>query len=282
MLDKLETAQMEANQAQIALFDLFERSIDGIYRSTPDGRYLYVNNSMVKMLGYGTKDDLLKVNTAKLYANPAERPDHNNRNKTFETRLIKKDGTAIFVEISSRVSFKDSKPVYYDGIVRDITKNKNYEEKIEYLSFHDKLTGLFNRAYFDEEIRRLSRSRHLPVTVIFCDLNGLKKINDTYGHLKGDLLLKRFAKILKECFRSEDIIARIGGDEFCIILVKTTEQESEKIIERVKDKCNTQHRGKILIEFAYGIKSKTSAEQNIQKIIKSSEMAMYENKKNKK
>jgi diguanylate cyclase (GGDEF)-like protein/PAS domain S-box-containing protein len=279
MLDKIEKAQDDASQAQTALFDMFDRSLDGVYRSTPDGRYLYINNSLTRMLGYDSKEELMKINTSELYANPADRPDPTQRDKTFNTCLKRKDGSKIYVEISSRVSIKNSRPAHYDGIVRDVTESKNYEEKIKYLSFHDKLTGLFNRAYFDEEIKRLKKSRQLPITIVFCDMNGLKKVNDSLGHQKGDLLLKKFAKILKDCFRSEDIVARIGGDEFCIILLNTADEDAEKIIVRVQEKCARETKNRIVIDFAHGIKSKMSQDENIYKILKIAEVAMYENKK---
>jgi len=83
------------------------------------------------------------------------------------------------------------------GMARDITDRKKAEEKVEYLSFHDLLTGLYNRSYFEEELKRLDTERQLPLTIVMGDVNGLKIINDAYGHEKGDMLLKKISNILK-------------------------------------------------------------------------------------
>ncbi|MBM3713402.1 MAG: diguanylate cyclase, partial [Actinobacteria bacterium] len=100
----------------------------------------------------------------------------------------------------------------YLHIIKDITEKKISQERIKYLSFHDKLTGLYNRAFFEEELIRLDVKRQLPLSLVIGDVNGLKLINDAFGHEKGDELLKKISKILKDCFRAEDIIARWGGD----------------------------------------------------------------------
>jgi diguanylate cyclase (GGDEF)-like protein len=95
-------------------------------------------------------------------------------------------------------------------VARDITERKKAEEHIRYVSFHDSVTGLYNRAYFEEEIQRLDTGRSLPVSFIIGDLNNLKLVNDTFGHNEGDLLLKTIAEILRKTCRNEDIIARWG------------------------------------------------------------------------
>jgi len=103
-------------------------------------------------------------------------------------------------------------------VMKDITDRKEYEDKIRYMSFHDYLTGLYNRAFFEEELARLNVERNLPLSIVMGDVNGLKMVNDTYGHEKGDELLKKVAEILKQSFRKSDIISRWGGDEFIILL----------------------------------------------------------------
>ncbi len=100
----------------------------------------------------------------------------------------------------------------------DITDRKQSEERLRYASTHDGLTDLYNRAYYEEEIRRLERGRQFPVGVIVADLNGLKVTNDQHGHAAGDVLLKRAARVLKNAFHAEDVVARIGGDEFAVLL----------------------------------------------------------------
>ncbi|MBM3705725.1 MAG: diguanylate cyclase [Actinobacteria bacterium] len=278
MLADIEKSQHEVSKTQKMYQDLFEQSIDGMYRSALDGQYLSVNNAMVKILGYSSKEELLRINTFDLYCNKNDRPDFNSRNKTFSSCLKRKDGIKIQVEISPRVVFENGKPLYYEGIVRDTTERKKYEERIKYISFHDKLTDLYNRAFFDEEIRRLKKTRNLPLTIIFSDVDNLKFINDNYGHEKGDALLIKASSILKECFRDEDIIARIGGDEFCIILPGTGKKDAESIVRRVQERCVQESTKTIPIRISFGIETKESQYKSLRQLLKDAENKMYMDK----
>ena len=261
--------------------EIFENSIDGIYRSTLGGRYLEVNNSMVRILGYDSKKELLKVNTKDLYFSPTDRPSYTERDRVFGTCLKKKDGSRIFVEISSKVLFRNGRPKYYQGIVRDRTEYKKYEEKIKYLSFHDALTDLYNWAYFNEELKRLRKTRKLPVTIIMADVDRLKYVNDTFGHGTGDCLLKKAADIFRDNFRNEDIIARTGGDEFCIILPGTSRDEALKIIQRIKVKCEFESFREFPISISFGAAEKKNTGGHLKNVLRDAERAMYDNKRKK-
>lgn len=164
------------------------------------------------------------------------------------------------------------------GISRDITDKRKAEEKVKYLSFHDGLTGLYNRAYFDEELNRLDTERQLPITIVMGDLNGLKLINDTYGHSRGDMLLRNIADILKESFRKEDIISRWGGDEFISILPKTSVKDAESIIKRIKELCEEKSTTEMPLSISLGISTKKSSSENIDDILKEAEDKMYKSK----
>jgi len=117
----------------------------------------------------------------------------------------------------------------------DITERRKNELKLTYLSTHDGLTGLYNRAYFDDALKRLERGRQFPVSIIMSDVDDLKETNDQKGHMAGDEMLKQTAKVLLASFRSEDIVARIGGDEFAILMPATSTEIAEKAILRIKD-----------------------------------------------
>ena len=123
-----------------------------------------------------------------------------------------------------------------DGIARDVTEQKVVEQRLKYVSLHDPLTGLYNRAYFEEELRRLERSAaDRPVSIISTDVNGLKLINDTMGHKKGDDLLRAFSAVLAGTFPSDGIAARIGGDEFAVILRRAGEEDAAAAVQRLDD-----------------------------------------------
>jgi len=163
-------------------------------------------------------------------------------------------------------------------VLRDITKIKKAEENIKYLSFHDKLTRLHNRAFFDFELKRLNTARQLPLSLIIGDINGLKLINDAFGHSYGDKLIAKIAGILKECFRNEDILARWGGDEFSVILPQTSFDEAMDMIERVYAKCKKNSTNLLSLSISLGAATKETTSENIKDVIKEAEDRMYRHK----
>ncbi|MCJ7665614.1 MAG: diguanylate cyclase [Actinobacteria bacterium] len=257
----------------------FYNSLDGIYRSTIDGKYINANPALIKMLGYRSKKELFSINIPdQLYISKTDRPPPNERNKLFETQLKKKDGTAIWVEISTRVIYDKKKPVYFEGIVRNITERKKSEEKIAYLSFNDSLTGLYNRPYFEGEIKRLDTKRQLPLSFVIGDINNLKMVNDIFGHLQGDKLIMKVAELLKTFCRHEDVIARWGGDEFTILLPQTKKEDAEELLNRIKNIFTVTNRQEIPISVSLGVATKEKINQNIQDVVKNAEDNMYRHK----
>lgn len=163
-------------------------------------------------------------------------------------------------------------------VFSDVTEEVNFTEKIRYLSFHDQLTGLYNRHFFEEELLRLDTERNLPLTIALLDVNGLKLTNDAFGHKKGDELLVKVAEHLKTECRFDDIIARIGGDEFVILLPKTSEQEASNIIERIYASIENTKMDNIIISVSIGFDTKTNATQPVSEIFSKAEEHMYRKK----
>ncbi|EGW36300.1 HD domain-containing phosphohydrolase [Desulfosporosinus sp. OT] len=164
------------------------------------------------------------------------------------------------------------------GMIQDVTDRKLTEEKIIYLSFHDRLTGLYNRRYFEEELKRLDVERNYPLTLVMADVNGLKLINDSFGHAVGDELLKNVAKVLRNGCRRDDIIARLGGDEFVILLPHTDAAETEQILKRIKALATQEKVGSIEISISFGYEIKRYETENILDLFKKAEDYMYKRK----
>ncbi len=164
------------------------------------------------------------------------------------------------------------------SVATDVTERKKLEKKLTRLSFHDELTGLYNRRFYETEIMRLNTKRNYPLTLLMGDVNGLKIINDSFGHLVGDNLLKTTANILKQICRDDDIISRLGGDEFLIILPNTTLTEADKLAERIKHELQTHKIESIGISISFGYASLTAENDSVEKVFIAAENAMYQNK----
>lgn len=160
----------------------------------------------------------------------------------------------------------------------EINERTKREKEIRYLSYHDKLTGLYNRRFYEEEIHKLDTEVNLPISIIMGDVNGLKVINDAFGHRKGDDLIQRVASAIKNTCRRDDIIARWGGDEFVIILLKTNIEEAEVIANRINNMLTNEHINGINCSISLGWDTKREKHENIDLVIKNAEDYMYRHK----
>jgi diguanylate cyclase (GGDEF)-like protein/PAS domain S-box-containing protein len=163
--------------------------------------------------------------------------------------------------------------------IQDITARKKAEEYLHYLGTHDVMTGLFNRAYFEETIQKLEHSRKDPVSIIVLDLNYLKKTNDTLGHQAGDKLIRRLAEVLTAAFNNGQIAARIGGDEFAIILPRTEEAETAEFIKQIHAlmEINNKYYREPILSISIGAATSQPG-MNMERVIQLADDAMYKNK----
>ncbi|GLS18559.1 diguanylate cyclase [Labrys miyagiensis] len=161
----------------------------------------------------------------------------------------------------------------------DITARKKAEAYLEYLGKHDVLTKLFNRAFYVDELNRLERNQHLPVSIIAIDLNGLKTVNDQWGHATGDSLLRRVGEVLHEAVKAPGHGARIGGDEFAIVLPYVDQQGAATVvgdIERLVE-INNQYYSTLALSLSIGVATSQDGEK-LESVAKRADLLMYENK----
>lgn len=193
--------------------------------------------------------------------------------QSFDYELMLGDQRAVF---ELRITRSQDDEVV--GITRNITEQKNYQERIEYLSYHDQLTSLYNRRFFEEELGRLDVPRNLPLCIIMADVNGLKLINDSFGHHKGDELLIKVGHVLKQACRADEIICRIGGDEFVIILPNMETDQAEDLIKRIKGISDQESVASLNLSISFGWEAKRHAEEDIHEVFNRAEDFMYKKK----
>lgn len=162
--------------------------------------------------------------------------------------------------------------------VRNAIELMKRNREISYLIYHDGLTDLYNRRFYEEELKKINTVENLPISIIMADINGLKLINDTFGHKKGDILLKMASQAIESGCRTGDVVARWGGDEFIILLPKTDEEEVQKIVEKIKERCSKETVSSIELSIAFGCDTKKTLEVDIAKVLKNAEDYMYRNK----
>lgn len=289
---KLEETIVQLKNSEDDIRLLLDSTAEAIYGVDMKGNCTFCNASCLKILGYQQPEELIGKNMH--YTIHGKRRDGTPIAQE-ECRLVKtlsagecvhaedevfwrSDDTCFPVEYFSYPQYRDGKFVGVVVTFLDITERKKSEAEIVYLSYHDQLTGLYNRRFFEEELRRLDTPRNFPLTIVMADMNGLKLINDSFGHVMGDKLLMKAAEVLTKGCRSGDIVARLGGDEFVILLPKTDCSEAEQIIMRIKNIALKEKVDSISVSISFGCGTKKIEEEIMEEVFKIAEDQMYRNK----
>lgn len=267
------------------LKSLFTHSPIGMYIAA-DGVFRMVNPRFVRLTGYSQEELIGKKTLDLVFPEDRERVRKNairmlkgGEARPYTFRIFTRQGRLRWIEETVVSIWHEGKRVTLGNII-DVTQKKRIEQRLKYLSMHDGLTGLYNRAFFEEELRRLSTSREYPITLILGDIDVLKLVNDTLGHDEGDRLLIACAQVLKRALRSTDVVARVGGDEFVVFLPRTDEKSGRKILERILQAVESYNREQpgLPLSISFGMATAESPEQPLKEVYKKADDLMYENK----
>ncbi len=264
---------------------------EGVIATNASGQVLFLNPVAAEMLGWTQENavgkhlsDLLNE-VENVYGLKEKGNEAMMDNQWHEFELnddllcIIRNGIRRFLSNSAAtIRDKEGNDLGMVMVLGDITEKKKIEEKIQYLSYNDKLTGLYNRAYIETILNDLEHQEQLPVSLIMGDINGLKLTNDVFGHQEGDKLLVNVARILKRCCRDSDIVARWGGDEFLLILPRTGNEVAIKVCERIRNACQQAGTDPITLSIALGTATRIDMQQNISGVFLLAEEQMYSNK----
>jgi diguanylate cyclase (GGDEF)-like protein/PAS domain S-box-containing protein len=291
------TDATEREQNEVALFR--ERELqkitmdsigDGVITTDNQGLITYLNPAAEKAVGWLNSEVTGKpfdqvfslINEYTLEVLPsivaAVLKTRRPQELSIPTMLAKKDGTMIPIEDSAAPILDKNGDLFGAVVVfRDITLTREKKQKIEYLSYHDALTGLYNRRFYEQFFDQDEVLLPHPMAFIMGDVNGLKMTNDVYGHTMGDLLLQSIGKTLMDCAESNHLVIRWGGDEFMIVMPGSDLKDAEALVKDIKERlADIRISGTIEASISFGMALKTKPGESTGAILKKAEEMMYQ------
>jgi diguanylate cyclase (GGDEF)-like protein/PAS domain S-box-containing protein len=256
-------------------------------------KFTYCSPSSLELRGYTAEESLnltleesvtpesfeiinntLRENLPLFIADPT-----NNKSITRELTTPHKDGHLVWVEISTKFSFNDNHEIEVIGASRNIDNRKKSDLYIKFFSTHDQLTGLYDRRYFQEQKQLIEKSPELlPLAIALADIDGLKLTNDVFGHQSGDDLLVSFADSMRKVARPSDILFRTGGDEFLMLMPKTTEIQAKEIVATIKQNLSKIKMSTLTLSASFGVVVMHSIDENFTQLLQQADDLMYHQK----
>ncbi len=278
----------EYNKKQALLKSMINSIPDLIFYKDVNGVYLGCNTAFETFAGK-QEQELIGCSDAEIFNSANAELFRNTDAEMMSTNTFRKNEEVVTYPDGKQVTLETLKTPYYDldgrlvgliGISRDISKRKSREDIISYLSYHDCLTGIYNRTYYQEAKANLDSSEFLPLSVIIGDVNGMKMINDALGHMEGDKLLKEIAGILTRCSREGDIVTRTGGDEFAILMPNTDDKTAKEVVGSIRALCEEKRLEDktVFTDIALGCATKNDMSESLDKTMMLAEDLMYRRK----
>ena len=292
MADTISAQVSNLEESEDRLRLILDSTAEAIYGLDHHGCCTFCNASALQLLGYESEAALLGRNMHEAIHHRREDGTPFNEMDCPITRAFldkvgvhvpedvfwRADGTALVVAYHAYPQQRDGEVVGVVVSFIDISQSKQAQARIQYLGTHDALTGLLNRPAFDEAMRRAEREAWVPVSILFGDVNGLKLTNDIFGHEAGDELLRVSAEILTAICREEDTVARVGGDEFTVLLPYTGAQGAQHLCDRILEAFSQRTVSSIRCSISIGTATRTDAQTRLEDVLKQAEENMYKAK----
>lgn len=260
---------------------ILESVVDGVIAEDHEGKINYINTPGRNLLEI--KGDYIGKHTSDYFhaywKETGDLIDEEPTKGNIECRVVTHSDRqySVIMKIAN-IEAEDGEYLGRAVTLTNITDEVELQGRVNFLTFHDSMTGLYNRNYLDEEIDRLNTSRQLPISIIMSDLNGLKIANDLMGHAEGDEIIRMSADVLRNATRNEDIVARIGGDEFMIFLPETDRESAEIICQRIQSACQRRITKLGPLSLAVGYYTKYDAMEGIRLCMTKADEDMYAKK----